>query len=185
MPGAGDDLQQWLEALKRKAEAQARGVADGTHDRADVPEKGEKGRASSRKDRRPGQAEAERARWGPRQERQRREEEQRETEQRQQEADERARQEQREKGADARRRRNIAEAGRRRADAKRGAGTARNARTRQRRGTLRPAPRSSLGLSGDLIHDLRRNPATLREAILLLEILGPPLADRDPMDRFV
>jgi hypothetical protein len=43
--------------------------------------------------------------------------------------------------------------------------------------------RSNLGISGNLIHDLRHNPAALREAILLLETLGPPVAERDPMKR--
>lgn len=44
---------------------------------------------------------------------------------------------------------------------------------------------SSLGLSGDLVRDLRTNPAALREAILLVETLGPPLADRDPFERLI
>lgn len=43
-------------------------------------------------------------------------------------------------------------------------------------------PRSTLGLSGNLIHDLRNNPRALREAILLHEILGKPVADRNPFD---
>ncbi|MBN2711059.1 MAG: hypothetical protein JXR97_01295 [Planctomycetes bacterium] len=43
--------------------------------------------------------------------------------------------------------------------------------------------RSALGLSGNLMHDLRHNPSSLREAIVLCEILGPPLVDRDPAKR--
>ncbi len=46
-------------------------------------------------------------------------------------------------------------------------------------------PKSALGLSGNLLNDLRDNPAALREAICLLEILGPPLAERDPFERLV
>jgi predicted ribosome quality control (RQC) complex YloA/Tae2 family protein len=44
---------------------------------------------------------------------------------------------------------------------------------------------SHLGLSGNLIRDLRNNPSALREAIMLVEILGPPLADRDPAGRLL
>ena len=44
---------------------------------------------------------------------------------------------------------------------------------------------SALGLSGNLIRDLRHNPQALREAVLLVEILAPPLVDRDPFERLV
>ena len=54
----------------------------------------------------------------------------------------------------------------------------------KKRRIKRPA-RSTLGLSGDLIHDLRHSTSSLREAVLLLEILGPPLVDRDPFERLV
>ncbi len=48
-----------------------------------------------------------------------------------------------------------------------------------------PPARSNLGLTGDVVHDVRCNPRSLREAIVLVELLGPPVAFRDPQDRMM
>ncbi len=92
----------------------------------------------------------------------------------------RKQQSQQRKQAQARKRKQVEAQARKRAEAEKRKQEELLARKQQRM-----LARSALGLSGNLIRDLRHNPQALREAVLLVEILGPPLAERDPFERIV
>lgn len=172
-----NDLQQWLEALKREAEARTRGTVPPpppTPSRPSVPSWEEEfpflGKPETPQ-RKIQKAEEERRREAEERERLARETEEREEEKLRKKrlAEERKRKKQE---IEKTRKKGTAEA-------------KPSLEAKPSVPSSRPTPsRSTLALSQNLIHDLRTRPEALREAVLLLEILGPPLCDRDPFERW-
>ena len=189
MAGNSGDLQQWLENLKKKAEEQKRGGSPRQPEAQPAPRPRPTPRAEPPVAHHGASSRDEMRRIRLNENREREVVQRREVEQEELARQAKAKADQARKlKAKAEQKRAKVEAAKKRIAARRRM-SPQEMPASDRRGARRPAQyapaRSSLGLSGNLIHDLRQNPRALREAVLLVEILGPPLADRDPMDRFI